>query len=175
MDQTGTETQRQQLHPSQVGQAADKSGYRLFPVADQRQQVSPKTLQKQTLGRAGSISKRRSVSLDDASRRDVLTRTPFARTGNNPVPRIQAVPPNRSKITKAYGNNTSSESVKSPLVFLRLLTADKIALLTFCHTNRGSQTMADMEDHQALQETSFERAQAKGIPTGVHLLQTPLS
>lgn len=86
---------------SQPRPANDKLTYSLFPTANQQPQVSPRTLQQQTLQRNGSINKRRSVSLDDSQRPHGVARMPFSRPGDAPVPRLQKVPANRMKVSKA--------------------------------------------------------------------------
>jgi hypothetical protein len=88
----------------------EKLTYRLFPTANQQPQVSPKTLQQQTLQRNGSFNKRRSVSLDESSRSHGVARIPFSRPGDAPVPRIQKVPSNRVKVTKPDGQDRTCTS-----------------------------------------------------------------
>lgn len=82
----------------------EKLSYRLFPVANQRPQVSPRTLQQQTLSQA----QRRSISLDDSSRPREAARAAYTQTGNTSVPRIQPVPANRQRGTKAHNGQLSS-------------------------------------------------------------------
>jgi hypothetical protein len=84
--------------------------YRLFPTANQQPQVSPRTLQQQTLQRNGSFNKRRSVSLDESSRPHGVARMPFSRPGDAPVPRLQKVPANRVKVTKPDGQDRTCTS-----------------------------------------------------------------
>ncbi|KAM0720102.1 hypothetical protein Q7P37_004238 [Cladosporium fusiforme] len=88
----------------------EKSSYRLFPSANQRTQVSPKTLQQQTLAQRGPVGKRRSVSLDDSARPNDATRSYPTRTEHASVPRIQPVPANRQRGAKAQHGQQSSEA-----------------------------------------------------------------
>ncbi|GAB7329991.1 hypothetical protein MBLNU13_g01686t1 [Cladosporium sp. NU13] len=92
----------------------DKSthGYRLFPTSNQQPHLSPKTLQQQTLHRNGSFKKRRSVSLDDSSRPHGVARMPFSRPSDAPAPRLQDVPANRMKASKAEGQDRNFQSPK---------------------------------------------------------------
>lgn len=90
--------------------ATDKLTYRLFPTSNQHPHPSPKTLQQQTLHRNASFRKRRSVSLDDSSRPHGEARMPFARPSDAPAPRIQDVPANRMKASKADGQDRSCTS-----------------------------------------------------------------
>lgn len=101
------ESERLHAHHPSLKQANDKSTYRLFPTASRRPQASPRTIQQTTLTRAGSVNKRRSVSLDDSSRHHAIAAMPFARVGEATVPRIQPVPVNRMKVTKAQDHHKS--------------------------------------------------------------------
>jgi hypothetical protein len=123
IDRLGTGSQ----NPKPVN---DKSGYRLFPTANQQPHLSPKTLQQQTLQRNTSFKKRRSVSLDDSSRPHGVARMPFSRPSDAPAPRLQDVPANRMKASRADGHDrtctsnnyarsdkTDSPKVQTPKVF----------------------------------------------------------
>lgn len=95
---------------SQPRPTNDKLTYRLFPTANQQPQVSPRTLQQQTLQRNGSFNKRRSASLDDSHRPHGVARMPFSRPGDAPVPRLQKVPANRMKVSKATQERTCTSN-----------------------------------------------------------------
>lgn len=136
--------------------ANEKSSYRLFPIANQRPQVSPRTLQRETLSRNGSISKRRSASLDDSSRPQfAAARGPPSRNGPAPVPRLQPVPADRQKGTKPQAGQQSCMShpeqrtISSPTNIL-----PKLMSPTYSPISLGSQTMAVTEGHPVPLETS---------------------
>ena len=111
-DSFGTGSQNPKLSHTNSKPANDKltNGYRLFPTANQQHHLSPKTLQQQTLHRNASFNKRRSASLDDSSRPPGVARMPFSRPSDAPAPRIQNVPANRMKASKAEAQDRSCTS-----------------------------------------------------------------
>jgi len=109
-DSLGTGNQNPKPSYANSKPVNDKLTYRLFPTANQQPQVSPKTLQQQTLHRNGSINKRRSVSLDESSRPHGVARMPFSRPSDAPAPRLQNVPTNRVKVTKADAQDRTCTS-----------------------------------------------------------------
>jgi hypothetical protein len=131
-DNLGTGNQNPKPSHSHSKPVNDKLTYRLFPTANQQPQVSPKTLQQQTLQRNASFNKRRSVSLDESSRPHGVARMPFSRPGDSPVPRLQNVPANRVKVTKPDAqdrtctspgnrrlpNNTDSPKAHAPKILV---------------------------------------------------------
>jgi hypothetical protein len=106
----GTGTQNPKTSHTNSKPVNDKLTYRLFPTANQQPHVSPKTLQQQTLHRNGSFVKRRSVSLDEASRPHGVARMPFSRPSDAPAPRLQNVPANRVKVTKGESQDRTCMS-----------------------------------------------------------------
>lgn len=100
-DGLGTGSQNPKLSQSSSKPVNDKLTYRLFPTANQQPPVSAKTHQQQTLQRNTSFNKRRSASLDDSQRPHGVAKMPFARPGDAPVSRLQNVPANRVRVTKA--------------------------------------------------------------------------
>jgi len=63
-----------QKAPARPGSRNDRPAYNLFPASSQALPQSPRTLQKESLERAGSLHRRRSASLDDAKRPNGSTR-----------------------------------------------------------------------------------------------------
>lgn len=134
----------------------DKSGYRLFPTANQQPHLSPKTLQQQTLQRNTSFKKRRSVSLDDSSRPHGVARMPFARPSDAPAPRLQDVPANRMKASRADGHDRTRTSNSYAPNWTKL-TAPKSKPPRYSPTGPGSQRTLAMEDLPAHQMVCEQR------------------
>lgn len=63
-------------------ESRDRAAYRLFPSAPPHQPLSPRTLRQESLERAGSLHRRRSVSLDESARKNGQPRRLLSQRSN---------------------------------------------------------------------------------------------